>query len=88
MARPRTVFEYVPVKEFAARSGFSVQGARDYLNSPEGLRFKRQRGPNTAILVNWTMFQEYMETEANPIVKYAVGRPGRPAGKAKEIGVN
>lgn len=80
MARPRTIFEYVPVKEFAARAGFSVQGARDYLNSPEGLRFKRQRGPNTAILANWTLFQEYMETEANPIVKYSIRNVQRKSG--------
>lgn len=72
MARPRTNFEYVTIKQFAERTGFTQRYARDFINSPEGFRFKRQRAFGTAILVNWTEFQQYMETEGNPSVKYAV----------------
>ncbi len=73
------IYEYVPVKEFARRAGFgSVQAARNFLNSPNGLMFKRQRGNYAPILANWTKYQEYMETQGNPSVKYAGSKPGRP----------
>ena len=74
MATARVNYEYVNLKTFAERAGYTERYARDFLSSPDGIRFKRQRGDKKAIMVNWTLYQEYMETEANPYFKYAPKR--------------